>query len=263
MDPLYSYYAARTHDITASLMVGTKGVTREGIHRLRVTIKKLKALFKLLEYLNHDFDSKYHIDQIKPLFAASGEVRDLDIAVSLLDKIASERILEQLHTSERDKVHTLRELLKGLKIDTLFPTDEVTFVCNSSRNDVTYIRKFLSLAGHEISKDFSGQLKKKQLHNMRKRLKEFLYVTEILHGMQLGKKSLSQLLPEIEIIQRQLGKWHDVVITIDEVEKLPGGKQTDITVLNGFLKELEKKERVAVVESISRSKIFSYLAHFS
>ncbi len=263
MDTLYSYYTARTHDLTTSLIAGTKGVTREGIHRLRVTIKKLKALFKLLEYLNPDFDSKYHIDQIKPLFAASGEVRDLDIAVSLLDKIASERILEQLHTSQRDKVHTLRELLKGLKIDMLLPAAEVASVCDSSRNDVTYVRIFLSLAGHEMSKDFSGRLKKKQLHDMRKRLKEFLYVAEILHGMQFGQKSLSQLLPEIEIIQRQLGKWHDVVITIDEVEKLPGGKQTDITDLNRFLKELEKKERVAVVESISRSKIFSYLAHLN
>lgn len=261
MNPLYLYYCARAHDLTASVVTGQRGITREGIHRLRVTIKKIKAVFKLLEYLNPKFDSKLYLNQIKPLFVASGKVRDLDIALSLLDKIASERILEQLQASQKEKVHALRELLRALKIDVILPTGEVAAISASSENDVVHVRAFLALKGHEMSKDFSGRLKKNELHDMRKRLKEFLYVTEILHGMQLGEKSLSQLLPEIEIIQRQLGKWHDIVITIDEVKKLSGSKQTDIIELNKFLKELEKKERIAMVESISKNKIFSYLAH--
>lgn len=261
MDSLYTYYAARAHDLTASVVTGKKRITREGIHRLRVTIKKIKAVFKLLEYLDRTFDSKLYTDNMKPLFTASGKVRDIDIALSLLDKIASERILEQLQVSRKGKVHSLRELLRVLKIDAMLPTGEVAAISASSENDVLHVRAFLALKGHEMSKDFTGRLKKNELHDMRKRLKEFLYVTEILHAMQLGEKSLSQLLPEIEIIQRQLGKWHDIVITIDEVKKLSGSKQTDIVELNKFLKELEKKERIAMVESISKNKIFSYLAH--
>lgn len=261
MDPLYSYYAARAHDLTTLVVAGPKVITREGIHRLKVTMKKLKALFKLLEYLDKDFHSKHNSNQIKPLFTASGKVRDLDIAISLLGNIASERILAQLQTSQKEKVHALRELLSGLKVDALLPTDEVTSICASSVNNIEHVSMFLSLAGHQISGDFSGKLKKNELHDMRKRLKEFLYITEILHAMQLGEKSLSQLLPEIEIIQRKLGKWHDIVITIEEVKKLSGGKQADVIELNAFLKELEKRERAAVIESISKSEIFSFLTH--
>lgn len=261
MDSFYSYYVARAHELTAFVVTARNAVTRDGIHRLRVTIKKLKTIFSLLEYLDPGFDSKYHINQIKPLFAASGKVRDLEIAISQLGKIASGRVLDKLRTSRKQKVHALHELLKDLKPDTLLPTDEVASVCTSSRNEIKHVRRFLSLAGHELVKDFSGRIKKKQLHDMRKRLKEFYYVTEIVRSMLLNEKSSSQLLTEIEMIQHQLGKWHDVVITINKVKKL-SDRKADIRKLDRFLKEREKKKRLTVIKSISKSEICSYLSYF-
>jgi CHAD domain-containing protein len=261
MGPLYSYYVSCAHELTALVKAETNAVTRNGIHQLRVIIKKLKAVFTLLEHLDPRFDSKRHIDRMKPLFAAAGKVRDLDIAISVLGSIAPKSIHDELHAVQEQKVHDLLELVKDEKFDILLPTDEVASVCATGRNEGKHIRTFLSLVGQQMSNDLSQGLKKNQLHDTRNRLKEFFYIAEMVHDIRVNEKPLSQLLPEIEMIQHQLGKWHDLVIAISRVKKLSGSKQAHRKKLVRSLKEREKKKRAAVMKRISKSEVFSYLSH--
>ena len=49
------------------------------IHRLRVTIKKYNAFFRLLKYLNKDFQSKKTFSTLKELFKKAGKLRNIQM----------------------------------------------------------------------------------------------------------------------------------------------------------------------------------------
>ncbi|MDT8402031.1 MAG: CHAD domain-containing protein [Bacteroidales bacterium] len=82
---LLVYYNRQIDDICSSMKVIPGSYSLRDIHKLRVRIKRIKAVFRLLEYIYpSDFKAKEHYHIFKPVFKSAGQIREGQINLALL-----------------------------------------------------------------------------------------------------------------------------------------------------------------------------------
>jgi len=93
---IVDYFEKQVDDIRSFLDGIPGNYKMKDIHQLRVRIKRLKAVFRLLEFMHPvEFRAKDHYHLFKPVFKSSGLIRESQINISLLKKFkGTERLLK-------------------------------------------------------------------------------------------------------------------------------------------------------------------------
>ncbi len=103
---IIDYFEKQVDDIRSFLDNIPGNYKIKDIHQLRVRIKRLKALFRLLEFMHPvEFRAKDHYHLFKPVFKSSGLIRESQINISLLKKYKG---TERLHKSFSKYIARLR-----------------------------------------------------------------------------------------------------------------------------------------------------------
>jgi CHAD domain-containing protein len=84
MKELEKYLLKRVTVISGFLEIPKESFTTETIHDLRVEIKKLHALFELLEHCHDNFKMKRLFKPFRHLFRQTGKVREIQVEEELL-----------------------------------------------------------------------------------------------------------------------------------------------------------------------------------
>src|SRR5438105_645451 len=84
------YYKSLNKKFTRHLKECLHSPKSESVHQLRVSIKKLKAFFHLIEYANASFHAKKSFGGFKKVFRHAAKVRNLNVQLSLLVKFEKE-----------------------------------------------------------------------------------------------------------------------------------------------------------------------------
>lgn len=208
---LKNNFIARTKAIDALLEKPVQKFTVDDFHKLRVEIKKLKAQFKLVNFCSKKFEWKKHFKSFQSIFQQAGKVRELQVEATALKKYAiSKGLKKYVENLKKDKQKEMFVFLlminKGLRIRLKKSKKMVLSLIETiNKKDA---EKYLNRKRKQIKNLISGnQLKIKEVHELRKLIKEFYYNIKSLNFSKQIK-----LLKETEAFQNILGKWHDCEI---------------------------------------------------
>jgi CHAD domain-containing protein len=160
------------------------------IHDVRLNFKKLKALYKMYDFLYDDFDYKEEFEYNKEFYSILGEHRDNEILSIYIKDFTTieqkdELIENYLKTEYYPIISKYKPIINGGE------TAYLDYLFNSIDLDTK---------NHE------------EIHDQRKIIKDFYYV-----ATWCDKKDEAS---EMKNLSNLLGEWHDRVLVVDELENM-------------------------------------------
>lgn len=200
------------------LLIGfCKHPQSEDLHRIRVSIKKLRALFS---FIGHVHKKQSVAQSLKTLFKEAGAIRELQINRQILAAFPHPplRLMKQLLGKENTLTEELLQYksihLQNIKL--IKKEMDVPEKWPSLKVVNSYFEKERKKAKQEWEhKD------RKSLHQYRMSLKKTMYVYDALPDSVQEKLDIDK--SAINLIQEDLGDWHDTYAAIHFLsqQKLP------------------------------------------
>ena len=200
----------------------------EWLHRIRIALKKIKAVRKTLGYRDKTAQHKKNTRILQQLFKTAGRLREVQVERKLLndwhlDEVASQigldkkeerlrRAFEKLVAKEEKQItKSLQRIQKG--------THEVR------RKD---FRAHLKATENKLRKSLEKMPDEKDWHDIRKQIKELLYGVKWVKedDAVLPDAAFLVYLKELEI---QIGYWHDCLLLIHRIDRSDKKKFADTT----------------------------------
>ncbi len=215
----------RTFDAEISRIRKMTGRSRrmfglEAIHDLRVEIKRLRALFDLIEACRPRFPRRKRFKPFRRLFKAAGGLREAQVESSLArDKATSPRLDLDAYRNvlKDDELRARRRFCAAAKafergsslpcrkaidkaLDGLDPRSVQTAIearCDKLRRGLLQLKR--------------AKLAKRGLHAIRVRAKRMHDTLEILQGcFRPDDAALAGLNESLRAVHQALGRWHDL-----------------------------------------------------
>jgi len=188
---------------------------KEELHRMRLEIKKIKALLRLIHFNDKGFREHKHFIPFRAIFREAGTIRDAGLRKELLEQYT------QIHTPFfRSPSLALRKFkkeipahIKAVRKQKKIILDEIRDI--KSRTYSLYLYK----RNKELITVLSAGITQKDLHGLRKLIKEIIYLTLI-------KKKKSKIDPFLIESAELIGNWHDKKILIPWI-RIHAGKEKD------------------------------------
>jgi CHAD domain-containing protein len=245
---LKNYFRKRVSAIHALTQKNSQHFTIEDFHHFRVEIKKIKAQFKLIHFCDKKFKQEKYFEKLEKVFNKAGDVRELQLELNRLEKYKafgsrSSYRAELKKNIIRKKKKFFNRYWKGFA-STLKELEKYT---------IPFIKKITGLnvnkftIGQRLEISFLLNKKKLQsdeLHELRKRLKEFTYTRK-----SLGIKIRTEWFDQIDAFQDLLGKWHDNRVLARDLKKvIKSGKLNtrDVDRLKTAGKKISSEEKILV-----------------
>jgi CHAD domain-containing protein len=222
---LWTYYGNLQRIIEENYDLAVRFADVEAIHEMRVGIKRLRAYFNLVEWINPVFQAKQNLKPIQRLFKAAGRVRDIHVQQELLRRWATEmdlelseyyNLLKQKETKERKRFADFAKKKFDPKV---------------IRSNWTLIQNVLSFISTEYiqyksEERFNSQIeelikyKEKEnfiqddYHSIRILSKETRYTLEVLQTCFPPKNIWEKLNETLRKVHQALGRWHDLDVSL-------------------------------------------------
>ncbi len=187
-------------------------------HKLRVEIKKLNALFDLINYCSKDFKHKKKFKPFKEIFRQAGKVRELHLEDLMLNKYYSIKSLKDYRNSLKNLRLQEQEIFFSMinkyfvailkkKYKIIIPL--VSKI--SKKKASSYIEKKRNSIQKLLSK---SSLKTQDVHELRKQIKLLSFNRKSLSLKEKNNPDSNQ-----ELLSNLLGKWHDCQVIINHLNK--------------------------------------------
>ena len=236
MKALNNYFKKRINAIGILLRRPGQKFTPENYHQLRLEIKKMNALFDLVNYCSKDFKRKNNFKPFQLIFHQSGKVRELLVEEARLKRVLRagqlrdyRRKLKMLRLKEEDAFFRLVDKKFLMNVEKKAHEAAPSLKKVSRKKAVAYLQKKEKAIKKLVDK---GNLKPPQLHLLRRQLKQLNYNRKSLSLLPPGKLPAGEMkLPLL------LGKWHDcLVISGHLVKALESGtvNPSEIRQLSGI-----------------------------
>jgi len=221
-----------------------------GWHRLRVELKKTRALLELIASCVPGTRRKSLFNPLRPLFRRAGAVRDLQVATAffaraslrpagpeVLQRMADALTVAQQHfragiTSEQlAAVRALRRLASGV-------------VSSIRKRDIErYFERMKRKIGAQLRRK---AINEEGMHRLRRELKHYYY-----NSRALGRHSRA-LWRRLDDFQELLGQWHDCVMAEEVLEKWADGRRQDarLRVIRAGI----RKRRSALIRKLQKTR---------
>ena len=240
-------YIDRTiQELRSNLLGFAKSGDVEKLHRVRISLKKLRSLSYLFKKFPGCKTAAPDVfGMLKELNTKAGRIRDLDISIHLMSKLGEKKsgVFNRLTTSREQKYLKMRNQLKRyLSAITacrkLYP--ELVFSIPDS-----FLIKIINELISKAEKQFDLIKKKNfgKLHQSRKILKHIAYLNEVVPVKTKQKLQIDS--DYLDKIQHSIGKWHDA----DEVLN-HSKKHKDADQLLKKLSEIKKKNIIGLRSAV-------------
>jgi CHAD domain-containing protein len=239
------YFRKRNENIRKILSKPKDKINIKDIHKLRVNIKKIKAVLNLLCYCDKKFDHKKHYKIYGSLFKRAGKIREYQIEEGLIENY---RIP---HKDEYLSIIKGKQEKARKKFNSLLEKDLINHICHceakisphissvKKKHLATYLKSKREKLGNAIP---SEKLNEGLLHKFRINLKDYFYILQLL---KLTERKKDTHYKDINDLQELLGRWHDLKTTIDELSKTikeHSFAKTEFIRLKKIGKDMEKQK---------------------
>jgi len=212
---LYLYYDKRSREFKRQFQLARGEFTQKPIHHLRVSLKKIRALFRLIEYLDPDFSQKENFRTLRKIFKEAGLIRNIQVQTDLMSRFnqpGDRRFRAYLDDLAIEAKIRFSENLAGVDPQILHPISQevqaaVTRIpCDGLTDRVSdfILDKIRSTTGH-----FHNGNGQDRMHRSRIFLKDAYYMLQMIHGFDVRSESVAPLLDRMNQLQSVFGTWHD------------------------------------------------------
>ncbi len=222
------YYRSQHEKIERNYFLAVKYHDEDGIHDMRVEIKRLRAFFRLVEGINPNFQAKPNLKKIQKLFKSAGRVRDIHVQQELVRKWIS-----KLNLEVSEYYNFLKQ--KELEVRQAFSASNKKFDMGLFERNWAIISRNLAVLPPDYIKSKTKQRMKNALndlikyknkesfveeeyHDIRIKSKETRYTLEIYQKCIPSRQPLNLLNDALRSLHQTLGRWHDDDIGLQFLE---------------------------------------------
>lgn len=260
---LCKYYKKKKRFILSFFEKPASSLKMEDIHKLRVNIKKSRAVFHLLYILSPKGFKAFRKDVFDDVFKNSGKIRELQINrndIKQYNLISSDTLpyIQYSKRKEKKRMKVLKKNIDNFDYNLLYKTDEkIKHLCNKvSRKEI--IKKsitFIIGEAQKIKKLKANIDNVYKAHELRKHLKSIDAIASLLFQMKQNK-SHEKILTDVKQTGVALGEWHDKEVLIDSLEKFlkkDKKKSSDKLIpLNNLVKRIRSENKQLLKKSIPK-----------
>jgi CHAD domain-containing protein len=234
---LKKYYHKRVYSIRLLLEKPQENFTEKDFHTLRVEIKRIKAVYALVNACVKNFNRKKNLKPLTTFFRQAGKVRELQLLQAVVKKFKPDpslnryfRELTQQSAIEQDKFFTLmggklKKDVNGMEKKTAAFFDKV---------DNKSVLEFLREKRKDILTFFKTEIQDTDhYHELRKQIKELYYLEKIFSPK-------NKRLVIADDYQELLGEWHDSAVISEKLDQKMHNRKLSPSEIKG-LKSLQKK----------------------
>jgi len=224
---LYRYYRKRTASFLASLYKASITCNDKDIHRARVDVKKVFALFHLFEIaLPGRFRREEHDQLFQEIFDHSGRIREVQVNISAIDQygLNDPGILFFRKFLLREEKKLTLAFLEGIKVfdeKSVYKSEkEIKKISGliSHKKLIAKIEKFIRKSAGKIKKLQAKPTDSGNVHKIRQNLKS-MGATVALFLVLKPEEKQEILLQNITHTEILIGQWHDKEILLDSLKK--------------------------------------------
>ena len=241
-----------------TLIISRKRPTKDSVHDLRVSVKKMRSYLRLKEQITGE-KWKESFSKISALFKSFGRLRDYDMSLTLTRRFERKEHLSFIFFKEYLSVN--RSLTrKWVKQDAIKFNEHEPGIFNEQFNllagsDAEICEKIFQLATVKIKKVKSlTKHFQKKAHEIRKQLKDVYY------WLKICPKDLVENFINLKTVDRMLnylGSWQDHIILMNKIKQytkeLPK-KNEEKEMLKTFEKKLITAQKDLVNKAIKKWK---------
>ncbi|HCC70960.1 MAG TPA: hypothetical protein DEQ09_07415 [Bacteroidales bacterium] len=258
------YFEKQVDDIHVFLKDIPGYYKMKDIHQLRVRIKRLKAIFRLLEFMHPvKFRAKDHYRLFKPVFKTTGLVRGSQMNLSLLKRFKG---VEQLYKSFSKYIARLRPGW-NIRLDNSIATFNVSRLNQMVDNINGYFSRYSEMELVGLITDF--------IYSERDRIKILLDESEemeYIHEVRIILKNIKPLLAillhrddnpfqkihykSLNSTETLIGNWHDRFLLSEALSgffKARGKKKEKLNEQYSALKKKINSNNRQMLRKIARS----------
>ncbi len=249
---LFNFYKAQTGIFITEYEKAKIDYDEDAIHDFRVSVKRMKAVLRLLENIISDnsFVSKNNIASIKKIYGSAGIIRDSQVQVSMIKKYEKKLNIffdfYKQYFNEYEKVGKKKFDFENKVFRYELLANEIDEIKYNIDNNIAIepsnsIFDFVKIQYKYFIKLLNDTSNEENLHDARRKIKEINYVLEIV---QIYTESIDkQLLLNLKRAGSMLGKWHDKVVMIENIE-----------ILEEFIKEQSNIDKYDRLKAIVRGE---------
>ncbi len=213
---LEDYHKLRWHHLSKCLKHLEDKSDEEAVHRARVEIKKMVALYEFIAYCDHKLDCKVELHKLIRIFKLLGKRRDYGNALSLCLRFKidiavldhEEEKMKAINKKIADRIEKGKDIFDRIKDDTIKRLHHA---------DMDKWEKYLHEKHMEINRTLAAGPDEEELHHSRRTIKYLLYNTGIGEEQVMISSADKQ---SLDTLQDQIGLWHDVLLFRTELQKL-------------------------------------------
>lgn len=207
-----------------------KTPTEEILHNIRVELKKIKSLFHLINFCSKKFNVSKEYSSLREIFREAGKIREMEVLNKLFLEYHMESVNEEIKSGNHNLlVSNFRKNISKYKRMTATILNNIEKNLEKINSDC--FKKYSEIKKEKLNKQIFPILIEAELHNMRKVIKEIIYIAGI---SSWSKKKLD---PIYENIQNVIGSLHDKQMLLKLLEEqLPGSYEENINMLKSKCK---------------------------
>ena len=197
----------------------------ERIHKLRVDVKRIRAIFKLLEFTSSEqCDIKVQLNTLSQLFDVAGHLREVQVNILQVNHSEDSEITlyeQHLEKKESKAVKKLKKQLKHFDLNQFLARNKRIKISIEKIGEQTVFDKseeFIASKTREIKKLQSDLTNHKRLHKIRIHLKAMGAIAQLLNDLQ-PKSTYKKLSDSIKALGLMIGDWHDKQVLISSLKK--------------------------------------------
>lgn len=216
---LWTYYGNLQRLIEENYNLAVKYSDEDGIHDMRVAIKRLRAYFNLIEWINPIFQAKQTLKPVRRLFKAVGKIRDIHVQQGLVRKWTSELDLEMSEYYNFLKHYEMEERKRFLPSAKKFNLRIFQEYWSMIQNTLAFIStEYIQYKSEErLNSQIEELIKFREkrnfieddYHAIRILAKETRYTLEVMQTCFPSKDDWEKLNEALRKVHQALGRWHD------------------------------------------------------
>ncbi|RFM26298.1 CHAD domain-containing protein [Deminuibacter soli] len=236
--PLQKYFAQRVKNVFNHLHDFDLNGDDTSLHDFRVEMKKLRAVVKFLQQVYPKQKLKRPAHLLRAVFQEAGEIREYQLLQQWLEKHRLKAIQEHYFPALR-----LEQMMMAFRLRSdHYQADFKEIIEHSapfvaSTNEILAEQYFVDLNAH-LQEMTNGDLPATEWHELRKRIKQWLYAINWIRPEEAAEKEPS--LSYYNKLQEQIGQWHDLEMIRDSFAQKQIYLSQDIDVQKDFNIAAEK-----------------------
>lgn len=188
------------------------------LHRLRVAIKKIKAILLMLKELqdNTGFDKSF--TPYKNIFKQVGPIREELLQKDRLKQDTDYRSMKNKPFTQLPALHRKLKATTPLylkKAKATLPPVTAALSKLEPKTIYPYCQNLLL----DLKTGWKHNGNNKELHEYRKQLKQLLYCANLLTPHQKARLLSAKQFDRLDKLQDEIGRWHDNILLLARIKK--------------------------------------------